>query len=66
IAKPQPTSVSTINLVQQRIEILSQHKNIKEFIPNFNTTEFYNKNNEFSRAHFTNLYTVLTMITDQC
>jgi len=66
IAKPQPTSVSTINLVQQRIEILSKDKNIKEFIPNFNINEFYNKNNEFSRAHFTNLYTVLTMITDQC
>ena len=56
IAKPQPTSVSTINLVQQRIEILNQHKNIKEFIPNFNINEFYNKNKEFNRAHFTNLY----------
>jgi hypothetical protein len=64
IMKPHTTSLSTIDLIQQRLKIHSQNDRIKELMPNFNIQDLYN-NNDLKRVHFANLFTVLMMITEQ-
>lgn len=66
IARPQPTSPSIINFIQQKIEILSKNDRIRELMPHFNSNDLKAKNIYLNKMQLSNLYTVLTMIAEQC
>ncbi|OQB06195.1 MAG: hypothetical protein BWY18_00813 [Candidatus Cloacimonetes bacterium ADurb.Bin211] len=66
MVRPQPTSPSIINLIQKKIEILSKNERIRELMPHFNSNDLQTKNIYLNKMQLSNLYTVLTMIAEQC
>lgn len=64
ILKADPKQFSSKNFIQQRIKLLEKNYNIKSIVPNYPVDGFL-ANNDLTLGQLSNLYSVLSMITEQ-